>query len=95
MSEEITAAPAYTELLGSISEAYVAGQLRATQAVNTHITETYWQIGRAEYGKNLLTRLSRDLTLRRGKGFIRSNIIRIRQFYMAYPKGAKPSHLLS
>ena len=40
MSEEITAAPAYTELLGRISEAYVAGQLRATQAVNTHITET-------------------------------------------------------
>jgi hypothetical protein len=34
--------PAYTELLGRISEAYVAGQLRATQAVNTHSTETYW-----------------------------------------------------
>lgn len=107
MSEEVTAAPAYTELLGRISEAFVAGQLRATQAVNTHITETYWQIGRdivefeqggkarAEYGKNLLTRLSRDLTLRHGKGFSRSNVIRIRQFYMAYPKGAKPSHLLS
>lgn len=74
---------------------YVAGQLRATQAVNTHITETYWQIGRdivefeqggkarAEYGKNLLTRLSRDLTLRHGKGFSRSNVIRIRWFYMA------------
>jgi hypothetical protein len=39
--------------------------------------------------------LSRDLTLRHGKGFSRSNVIRIRQFYMAYPKGAKPSHLLS
>ena len=90
MSEEITAAPAYTELLGRILEAYVAGQLRATQAVNTHITETYWQIGRdiveleqggkarAEYGKNLLTRLSRDLTLRHGKEFSRSNVIRIR-----------------
>jgi len=95
MSEEITAAPAYTELLGRISEAFVAGQLRATQAVNTHITETYWQIGRdivefeqggkarAEYGKNLLTRLSRDLTLRHGKEFSRSNVIRIRQFYIA------------
>ena len=31
MSEEITAAPAYTELLGRISEVDVAGQLRATQ----------------------------------------------------------------
>jgi hypothetical protein len=39
MNEEITAEPAYTEPLGRISEAYVAGQPRATQAVNTHITE--------------------------------------------------------
>jgi hypothetical protein len=31
MSEEITAAPAYNELLGRISEVDVAGQLRATQ----------------------------------------------------------------
>ncbi len=107
MSEEITAEPAYTELLGRISEAYVAGQTRATQAVNAHITETYWQIGRdivefeqggkarAEYGKNLVTKLSRDLTLRHGKGFSRSNVFRFKQFYLAYPKVAKPSQLLS
>ncbi len=77
---------------------YVAGQLRATQAVNTHITETYWQIGRdivefeqggkarAEYGKNLVTKLSRDLTLRHGKGFSRSNVMMMRAFYLAHPK---------
>ena len=46
MSEEIAGEPAYTDLLGRISEVYVAGQVRATQAVNAHITETYWQIGR-------------------------------------------------
>ncbi len=107
MSEEITAEPAYTDLLGRISEAYVAGQVRATQAVHSHITKTYWKIGRdivefeqggkarAEYGKNLLTRLSRDLTVRQGKGFNRSNVIRIRQFYVNYPKGATASHLLT
>jgi hypothetical protein len=79
MREEITAEPAYTELLGRISEAYVAGQTRATQAVNAHITETDWQIGRdiveferggkarAEHGKNPVTQLSGDLTLRHGK----------------------------
>ena len=45
---------------------------RATQAVNTHLTETYWQIGhdivefeqggktRADYGTGLLASLSRD-----------------------------------
>ncbi len=71
------------------------------------MTETYWGIGRdivefeqggkarAEYGKNLLSSLSRDLTLRHGKGFSRSNIIRIRQFYLAFPKGATLSHFLS
>jgi predicted nuclease of restriction endonuclease-like (RecB) superfamily len=107
MSTELTAAPDYQRLLGRISEVYTAGQVRAHQAVNAHITETYWQIGhdivefeqagkvRAEYGKALLTNLTRDLSLRHGKGFSRSNVIRIRQFYLAYPKGATASHLLS
>ena len=97
----------YQRLLGRISEVYSTGQVRATQAVNACITDTYWQIGhyivefeqggkiRADYGKALLTSLCRDLTLRHGKGFSRSNVIRIRQFYLVYPKGAKASHLLS
>ncbi len=75
--------------------------------MNTHITETYWQIGRdivefeqegkvrAEYGKALLTRLSRDLSLRHGKGFSRSNLIYMRLLYLNYSKGQKPSDLLS
>ena len=50
---------------------------------------------RADYGKALLTSLSRDLAFRHGKGFSRSNVIRIRQFYLIYPKGATVSHLLS
>jgi predicted nuclease of restriction endonuclease-like (RecB) superfamily len=97
----------YQRLLGRISEVYTTGQVRAYQSVNTHITETYWQIGhdivefeqggkaRADYGKALLSSLSRDLTLRHGKGFSRSNVIRIRQFYLTYPKGATLSHQLS
>jgi predicted nuclease of restriction endonuclease-like (RecB) superfamily len=104
---ELTTDAGYQGLLGKISEVYATGQARAAQAVNVHITETYWQIGRdivefeqqgsarAVYGKGLLDRLSRDLTLRHGKGFSRSNVVRIRQFYLAYPKGAKASHLLS
>jgi predicted nuclease of restriction endonuclease-like (RecB) superfamily len=50
---------------------------------------------RADYGTGLLASLSRDLTLRHGKGFSRSNVIRIRQFYLAFPKGATLSHQLS
>jgi predicted nuclease of restriction endonuclease-like (RecB) superfamily len=107
MSNELSTSAGYQRLLGHISEIYTTGQLRAHQAVNAIITETYWQIGhdivefeqggkiRADYGKALLTSLSRDLTLRHGKGFSRSNVIRIRQFYLSYPKGATASHLLS
>ena len=107
MSPKPTTDSRYQGLLGRISEVYTAGRLRAHQAVNLVITETYWKIGhdivefeqggkaRADYGKGLLTTLSRDLTLRHGKGFSRSNVIRIRQFYLAYPKGATASHLLS
>ncbi len=104
---ELTTDTGYQGLLGKISEVYATGQARAAQAVNVHITETYWQIGRdivefeqegnarAAYGKGLLDRLSRDLTLRHGKGFSRSNVVRIRQFYLAHPKGATLSHQLS
>lgn len=97
----------YQALLEQLSHTYVQGQQRAVQAVNTQLVATYWQIGqhivefeqqgqqRAVYGQALISQLVRDLTLRHGKGFSRSNLIRFRQFYMTYPKGAKASHLLS
>lgn len=106
-SMDLTSDNDYQGLLGRISEAYTTGQLRANQAVNAHLTETYWQIGRdiiefeqegkarAEYGHGLLERLSRDLTLRHGKGFSRSNLSRFRQFYQLYPICATVSHKLS
>jgi predicted nuclease of restriction endonuclease-like (RecB) superfamily len=97
----------YQSLLSKISDVYIEGQVRAVQSVNVHLLETYWHIGqyivefeqggaaRAEYGKGLLERLSQDLALLHGKGFSRSNLIRIRQLYLAYPKSAMVSHLLS
>ena len=97
----------YQRLLGGISTVYTAGQVRAHQAVNAHITETYWQIGhdivefeqggkaRADYGKALLASLSRDLTLRHGKGFSRSNLVYMRLLYLQYPISQTPSDLLS
>lgn len=35
------------------------------------------------------------MTLRHGKGFSRSNLVRIRQLYIGYPIGATLSHQLS
>ena len=87
MNTELTKADGYQKLVTRISDVYRNGRVRAEQAVNVHITETYWQIGhdivefeqggkvRAEYGKALLASLSRDLTRLHGKGFSRSNLV--------------------
>ena len=41
---------------------------------------------RAEYGSDLLVRLSKDLGLQYGKGFGRRNVLDMRRFYLAYQK---------
>jgi predicted nuclease of restriction endonuclease-like (RecB) superfamily len=104
---ELTTDAAYQELLNRISDIYDEGRRRAYQAVDRHMTETYWQIGhdmveyeqggqaKAQYGKALLTNLSRDLKLRHGKGFSRSNLVYMRLLYLRYPIGQTPSDQLS
>jgi hypothetical protein len=83
------------------------GQSRTVRAVNLHLMETYWQVGqqivefeqggqaKAEYGAGLISRLAKDLTLRHGRGFSRSNLKGMRQFYLAYPKSQTLSGFLS
>ena len=97
----------YLALLQNISDTYTQGRIRAVQAVNSHITQTYWQVGRqivefeqggkarAEYGKALISKLAADLSLRHGKGFSRTNLVYMRLLYQRYPISQKPSHLLS
>jgi predicted nuclease of restriction endonuclease-like (RecB) superfamily len=104
---ELATADEYQKLLDQIAATYTQGRIRASQAVNRELIQTYWEIGRhivefeqggktkADYGKGLLTRLTKDLTAIHGRGFSRSNVIRFRQFYIAYPKGATLSHLFS
>lgn len=99
--------PSYQSLLQQISDTYADGQRRAAYAVNTHLLETYWQIGqyiiefeqdgevKAAYGKYLLENLSQDLKDRHGRGFSRSNLVYMRLLYLKYPIGEKPSHQLS
>jgi predicted nuclease of restriction endonuclease-like (RecB) superfamily len=93
--------------LGKISETYTFGQVKAVQAVNVQLLETYWQIGqhivefeqggklRADYGKALISNLAKDLSLLHGKGFSRSNLVYMRLLYLRYPISQKPSHQLS
>ncbi len=65
--------------------------------VNTELLNAYWNIGRiiceyeqtlperADYGKQTLRVLSKELTKEFGKGFSRSNLQNMRQLYLAYP----------
>jgi hypothetical protein len=46
MSESITAAAEYSELLGSIKRTIMAGRLHAARSVDDVLMETYWEIGR-------------------------------------------------
>lgn len=97
----------YRSLVEQISEAYKQGRRRVSIAVNTHLVNTYWAIGqhiveyeqggeeRAIYGKQLLLQLSKDLTPHLGKGFSRSNLQRMKQFYLSYPICAELPHKLS
>ena len=104
-NQNLTDVPSYQNLLDQISDTYTQGRTRAIQAVNTHITATYWQVGRhivefeqggkhkAEYGKALISKLSRDLGLRHGRGFSRANVIYMRLFYQCFPDSQKSQTL--
>jgi predicted nuclease of restriction endonuclease-like (RecB) superfamily len=97
----------YSGLKTQISALLLLGREQAGRAVNTILVQTYWQIGRhivefeqsgkdkAEYGSELLDRLSRDLSLEFGKGFSRSNLIYMRKFFLAFQKSETLSHKLS
>jgi hypothetical protein len=104
---EVISDDGYDRLLNQIGSTLTQGRGRAIQAVNVHLMETYWQVGqhivefeqegqaKAEYGAGLISRLAKDLTLRLGKGFSRSNLKAMRQFYLSYPKSQTLSGLLS
>lgn len=97
----------YDELVKHITDIYVQGRITVFKATNNVLLETYWRIGeyivefeqkgstRAEYGTSLLDKLSKDLSIRHGKGFSLSNVKRFRQFYLVYPISAEIPHQLS
>ncbi|MCZ7609264.1 MAG: PDDEXK nuclease domain-containing protein [Ignavibacterium sp.] len=86
----------YTFLVEEISSLLESARKVSARAVNILLTATYWAVGfkiinyeqngndRAEYGANLLIRLSNDLTSRFGKGFSVDNLESMRLFYSAY-----------
>ncbi len=86
----------YTDLIDKIGSLLQQGRQQAVQSINTILVQTYWYIGqhivefeqkgnqKAAYGIQLLDVLSKDLTQSQGKGFSRSNLFQIRQFYIKF-----------
>ena len=97
----------YELLIGDIGRLLENARNHIASAVNTVLVETYWHIGkyiveyeqkgdaRAQYGSNLLNLLSRDLSLKYGKGFGRSNLQYMRKLYICFPKCGTVSRVLS
>jgi hypothetical protein len=86
----------YDAMLHGVVELLESARRSAARSVNAVMTATYWLIGeriveeeqhgaeRADYGDELVSRLSADLTARFGRGFSRSNLFQMKAFYLAY-----------
>jgi predicted nuclease of restriction endonuclease-like (RecB) superfamily len=87
----------YNELLSTIASTLSDAKSNAIKAINVELVKANWIIGqnivdfeqfgndKAEYGSSLLTNLAKDLKLKYGKGFSKSNIYLCRQFYLKFP----------
>lgn len=88
----------YTKLIDSIGTLLDSARKQVARAINNILVQAYWEIGKiiveyeqkggekAEYGSELLSRLSKDLSLKYGKGFSKSNVYVMRLLYLKYQK---------
>ncbi len=82
---------------GGIASLLEEARRQSARHVNAILTATYWEIGRrtvefvqageskAEYGEEILLRLSADLTKKFGRGFSHRNLEHMRLFYQQHP----------
>lgn len=87
----------YSSLVSSIETLLNDARAKVVREVNQTIVFTYWYIGRyiveyeqggkerAEYGTELLKRLSNDLTKSFGRGYSYRNLQLIKKFYQSFP----------
>lgn len=97
----------YQQLVDRISTVWDSAKNKAIQTVNAQLIEANWLTGqqivefeqqgnvRAQYGVQLLVNLSKDLTMKRGRGFSRSNLTYMRKLYLTFPKCETLSHKLT
>jgi predicted nuclease of restriction endonuclease-like (RecB) superfamily len=88
--------------VGEIRAIMEAARSQVARNMNDTMIATYWRIGqsiiereqdgelKAQYGKRVLTELSKRLTLELGKGYSKSNLYNMRDFYANYPQFQTP-----
>ena len=87
-----------------ITQLIVSVRQRAVQAVNTALIDLYWQVGKiishkiaaAEWGDGVVSQLAAHLAQTQPglRGFTRSNLFRMRQFYETYRDDEKVAPLV-
>lgn len=84
------------DLLGDIRALIEAARQQTARAVNSTMVALYWHIGkrireevlggqRAEYGEQIVSARSAQLTTEYGRGFGRRNLFRMMQFAEYFP----------
>jgi len=109
MNKKINDSENINPLSNKVSALIRSAQGFVTQTINKGMVMLYWQIGktiqeevikndRAEYGKRIVQTLSAELVFSYGKGYSRSNLTRMMEFYKCFPDveiSATLSHQLS
>jgi hypothetical protein len=87
----------YSNLFDRIVYILVEARTKVIREINKAQVLAYWEIGheiiefeqkgrvRAEYGEELIKRLSQDMTEKFGKGFSEINLRNMRRFYLEFP----------
>ena len=95
--EKLNNIPATRNITSDIRHILAEARNLSVRAVNSAMVAAYWLIGRrialeeqggaerAEYGEEILKKLSKELETEFGNGFSYSNLKNMRQFYKTYP----------
>ncbi|WP_341906883.1 DUF1016 N-terminal domain-containing protein [Fluviicola taffensis] len=85
------------QYIQDIKQLVHSARTKTYHAINAVMVEVYWEIGRriieeeqngesrAAYGKEVLKKLSLELTVEFGKGFSERSLREFRQFYSYFP----------
>lgn len=90
----------YTQTLVELKRQIQEAQIKAISSVNRELLKLYWSVGkiivdrqkRSGWGSSVIEQLAKDLQneFPSVKGFSRTNIFRMRAFYLAYEKVPAP-----